>query len=55
MDNRLIISVALSGGGTSKKATPYVPVTAEEIAKDVVAWDVRLRSRKTVMQDVWSC
>lgn len=37
MDNRLIISVALSGGGTSKKATPYVPVTAEEIAKDVVA------------------
>lgn len=35
--NKLIVSVALTGGGTSKKANPNVPVTAEEIARDVVA------------------
>ena len=34
--NKVIISVALTGGGTSKKANPAVPITPEEIAKDVV-------------------
>lgn len=37
MDNKLIISVALTGGGTSKKANPALPITAEEIAADAVA------------------
>lgn len=37
MDKRLIISVALTGGGTPKSANSAVPVTAEEIAADVVA------------------
>lgn len=35
--NKVIISAALSGAGTSKAACPYVPITAEEIAADVVA------------------
>lgn len=37
MNNKLIISVALTGGGTSKKANPALPVTPEEIAADAVA------------------
>ncbi|MBS5190060.1 MAG: 3-keto-5-aminohexanoate cleavage protein [Lachnospiraceae bacterium] len=37
MDQRLIISVALTGGGTSKEANPAVPVTPQEIAADAVA------------------
>ena len=35
--NKLIISVALTGSGTSKEAAPSVPYTADEIARDVVA------------------
>lgn len=35
--NKLILSAALTGAGTSKEACPYVPLTAEEIAADVVA------------------
>lgn len=36
MGKKLIIQVALCGAGTTKKQTPYVPITPDEIAKDVV-------------------
>ena len=35
--NKLIITCALTGVGTTKAQTPHVPVTPEEIAADVVA------------------
>jgi len=35
--NKVIITCALTGAGTTKEQTPHVPVTAEEIAADVVA------------------
>jgi 3-keto-5-aminohexanoate cleavage enzyme len=35
--SRLIITVALCGLATSKKMNPYVPITPEEIAADVVS------------------
>jgi len=35
--NELIITVALCGAGTTKKQTPHVPLTPDEIAADVVA------------------
>ena len=35
--NKLIITCALCGAGTKKTMTPYVPVTPEEIADEVVA------------------
>jgi uncharacterized protein (DUF849 family) len=34
--NKLIISAALTGAGTTKQAAPSVPITANEIAEDVV-------------------
>lgn len=34
--NKVIITVALLGAGTSKEMTPYVPLQPEEIAEDVV-------------------
>ena len=37
MGKKLIITAALCGAGTMKSQTPYVPVTPEEIAADVVA------------------
>lgn len=37
MENKVIISAALTGAMTPKKACPALPVTAEEIAKDAVA------------------
>ena len=35
--DKLIITAALCGAGTTKEQTPHVPVTPEEIAADVVA------------------
>jgi len=35
--NKLIITAALLGGGTSREQSPYVPLTPDEIANDVVA------------------
>lgn len=35
--NKVIISAALSGAGTSRKSAPSVPITAQEIARDAVA------------------
>ena len=37
MNDRLIITCALCGTGTTKEQTPYVPITPEEIAADAVA------------------
>ena len=37
MGKKLIITAALCGAGTTKKQTPYVPITPEEIAADAVA------------------
>lgn len=37
MTNKLIITAALCGAGTTKAQTPYVPVTPDEIAADAVA------------------
>ena len=37
MKKKLIISAALCGAGTTRKQTPYVPITPEEIAADAVA------------------
>ncbi|MDR3333094.1 MAG: 3-keto-5-aminohexanoate cleavage protein [Synergistaceae bacterium] len=37
MSDKLIITCALTGAGTTKSQTPHVPVTADEIAADVVA------------------
>ncbi|HHU22488.1 MAG TPA: 3-keto-5-aminohexanoate cleavage protein [Clostridiales bacterium] len=37
MGKKIIITAALCGAGTTKKQTPYVPITPEEIAKDAVA------------------
>lgn len=37
MGKKIIITAALCGAGTTKKQTPYVPVTPEEIAADAVA------------------
>ena len=36
MSDKLIITCALTGAGTTKAQTPHVPVTPEEIAADVV-------------------
>ena len=36
LSDKLIITAALCGAGTTKEQTPYVPITAEEIAKDAV-------------------
>ena len=35
--NKLIITCALCGGGTTRKQSPYVPLTPEELAADSVA------------------
>ena len=35
--NKLIITAALTGAGTSKKQAPTVPITAKEIAEEVIA------------------
>lgn len=35
--NKLIVTAALCGAGTTKSQTPYVPITPEEIAADAVA------------------
>lgn len=37
MGKKLIITACLCGAGTTKKQTPYVPITPEEIAADAVA------------------
>lgn len=37
MNNKLIITAALTGAGTTKEQTEYVPITPDEIAADVVA------------------
>lgn len=37
MSNKLIITCALTGAGTTKAQNPNVPITADEIAADVVA------------------
>ena len=37
MGKKLIITAALCGAGTTKKQTPCVPITPEEIAADAVA------------------
>ena len=37
VSNKLIVTCALNGAGTTKAQTPHVPVTPEEIAADVVA------------------
>lgn len=37
MGKKLIITACLCGAGTTKKQTPYVPITPEEIANDAVA------------------
>lgn len=37
MGKKIIITAALCGAGTTKKQTPYVPITPEEIAADAVA------------------
>lgn len=37
MGEKLIITAALCGAGTTKAQTPYVPITPEEIAADAVA------------------
>lgn len=34
--NKIIITAALNGAGTTKEQTPHVPTTPDEIAKDVV-------------------
>jgi uncharacterized protein (DUF849 family) len=34
--NKLIISAALTGAGTTRQATPHVPITADEIAADAL-------------------
>lgn len=36
MSKKLIITAALCGAGTTKKQTPYVPITPDEIAEDAV-------------------
>ena len=35
--NKLMITCALCGGGTTRKQPPYVPLSPEEIAADAVA------------------
>lgn len=37
MGKKLIITAALCGAGTTKKQTPYVPITPEEISDDAIA------------------
>jgi len=37
MGKKLIITAAICGAGTTKEQTPYVPITPDEIAADVVA------------------
>lgn len=37
MDKRLIITAALCGAGTTRKQSPYLPITPEEIAADTIA------------------
>ena len=37
MGKKIIITAALCGAGTTKKQTPHVPITPEEIAADAVA------------------
>ena len=37
LNNKVIITCALCGAGTTKAQTPHVPITPEEIAADVVA------------------
>lgn len=37
LSDKLIITAALCGAGTTKEQTPYVPITPEEIANDAVA------------------
>lgn len=37
MSKKLIITAALCGAGTTKKQTPYVPITPDEIAADAIA------------------
>lgn len=36
MSKKLIITAALCGAGTSRKETPHVPITHEEIARDAI-------------------
>ncbi len=36
MSNKLMITAALCGAGTTRKQTPYVPITPDEIAEDAV-------------------
>ena len=37
ISNKLVIAAAISGAGTSKEVAPSVPITASEIAEEVVA------------------
>lgn len=37
MNNKLIVTAALLGNGTTKQMNPAVPYTPEEIARDAVA------------------
>lgn len=37
MGKKLMITAALCGAGTTKKQTPYVPITPEEISDDAIA------------------
>jgi 3-keto-5-aminohexanoate cleavage enzyme len=37
MNNKLIITAAITGAGTTREQTPYVPITPDEIAAEVVA------------------
>ena len=37
MGKKLIVQVCVCGAGTTKKQTPHVPITPDEIARDVVA------------------
>ena len=37
LSNKVIVTVATTGGYPTKKDSPYVPITPKEIAKEVIA------------------
>ena len=52
MGKKLIITAALCGAGTTKKQTPCVPITPEEIAADAVACAAVLHYKKETVAEL---
>ena len=48
--NKLMITCALCGGGTTRKQSPYVPLTPEELVADSLA---AVRAGACILQDVY--